>query len=68
MTGETQALVEVAELCKWFSQPRRSLTHRAETIRAVTDVSFAIRRGEVLGLVGEWGSGKSTIGRTILRL
>jgi oligopeptide/dipeptide ABC transporter ATP-binding protein len=68
MTGETQALVEVAELCKWFAQPRRSLTHRAETIRAVTDVSFAIRRGEVLGLVGESGSGKSTIGRTILRL
>jgi len=68
MTGDTQALVEVAELCKWFAQPRRSLTHRAETIRAVTDVSFAIRRGEVLGLVGESGSGKSTIGRTILRL
>ena len=64
----TETLVEVAELCKWFAQPRRFLARSSETIRAVNDVSFTIRRGEVLGLVGESGSGKSTIGRTILRL
>ena len=37
-------------------------------VRAVDDVSFEIRKGEVLGLVGESGSGKSTIGRSVLKL
>jgi oligopeptide/dipeptide ABC transporter ATP-binding protein len=37
-------------------------------VKAVDDLSFDLRRGEVLGLVGESGSGKSTVGRTILRL
>ena len=36
------------------------------TVPAVTDVSFALRRGEIFGLVGESGSGKSTLGRAVM--
>lgn len=55
------ALLEVKNLCKYYTVPNGRL-------HAVDDVSFSIDRGETLGLVGESGCGKSTIGRTILRL
>ncbi len=55
------SLIRVRNLRTWFDA-------EGETVKAVDDVSFDIRRGEVLGLVGESGSGKSTIGRSILRL
>jgi oligopeptide/dipeptide ABC transporter ATP-binding protein len=62
-------LLEVSGLRKWF--PVREgivLPKTVGQIRAVEDVSFSIRRGEVLALVGESGSGKSTTGRLVLRL
>ena len=57
----SEVLLEVKNLCKYYSVPKGSL-------HAVDDVSFSINKGETLGLVGESGCGKSTIGRTVLRL
>jgi peptide/nickel transport system ATP-binding protein len=63
------ALVEIENLRVWF--PIKSgivLDRHIGDIKAVDDVSLSIQRGETLGLVGESGCGKSTVGRTILRL
>jgi peptide/nickel transport system ATP-binding protein len=68
-----QPLVEARELTKWFpleSGFMANLLNRGKRrfVRAVDEVSFEIRRGEVFGLAGESGSGKSTIGRLVLGL
>src|SRR5207249_2642267 len=66
----TQALVDVRGLVKHFPGERRllGLGPPRAVVRAVDDVSFAIAPGQTLGLVGEAGCGKSTVGRAILRL
>ena len=61
MGGEGRSLLEVEKLDVFFP----SLNG---TIKAVDDVSFSIKSGEVFGLVGESGAGKSMTGRAILRL
>jgi len=62
------ALLEVENLKKYFPVKKGLLSRTVGEVRAVDGVSFTINRGETLGLVGESGCGKTTVGRTILRL
>lgn len=64
---ESAALIDVKSLHTWFRDYRAKRGDQAH-IKAVDDVTFTIRRGEILGLVGESGSGKSTLGRSLLQL
>ena len=61
-------LVEVTDLVKHFPVRGGILQRTIGTVQAVDGVSFEIRRGETLGLVGESGCGKTTVGRLVLRL
>ena len=61
-------LLEVRNLCKRFEVRRGGLRRIAGHVHAVEGASFTIDRKEVLGLAGESGSGKSTVGRLLLRL
>ena len=59
-------LVEVSHLKQYF--PINTGMFSSKPLKAVDDVSFSMRRGETLGLVGESGCGKTTVGRTLLHL
>ncbi len=63
--NERQPLLEVKDLCKYFVTKKRG---RVNTVKAVDHVSFNIYPGETFGMVGESGCGKTTCGRTIIRL
>ena len=67
--SQNGALVELQDLKLYFQiKSGIVLDRHVGDIKAVDGVSFEIRRGETLGLVGESGCGKSTVGRAILRL
>ena len=66
--AENKNLVEVTNLKKYFPVNKGVFKKNTQYVKAVDDVSFTIREGETLGLVGESGCGKSTTGRTLIRL
>jgi oligopeptide transport system ATP-binding protein len=69
MTADSALLVQVHHLKKHFPITRGIIVQReVGAIKAVDGVSFEIYKGETLGLVGETGCGKTTVGRTMLRL
>ena len=61
MNNNNEVLLKVEHLCQYFKMGSKQL-------KAVDDVSFEIKKGEVFGLVGESGCGKTTTGRTIIKL
>ena len=66
--NDDDVILRVTNLKKHFKIGGGFLGGDGLTIRAVDDVSFAVRRGETFGLVGESGCGKTTLGQTIIRL
>ncbi|ETI66748.1 ABC transporter ATP-binding protein [Neobacillus vireti] len=61
-------LVEVKNLKKYFPKNKGLFGGKKSFVKAVDDISFTIKKGETLGLVGESGCGKSTTGRMLMRL
>lgn len=64
----TNELIKVNNLVKYFPVREGLLQRVKDYVRAVDNVSFVVREGETLGMVGESGCGKTTVGRTMLRL
>ncbi|EYE87827.1 peptide ABC transporter ATP-binding protein [Fervidicella metallireducens AeB] len=65
---KNKALIEIKNLKKYFPIKKGLLKKTVANVKAVDDVSFTINKGETLGLVGESGCGKTTTGRTIIKL
>lgn len=61
-------IIEVKNLKKYFPIKGSVFTKQKGEVKAVDDISFKIKRGTTMGLVGESGCGKTTVGRTLLRL
>ena len=66
--ADDDILMEVKGLKKYFPINKGLLRRTVGYVKAVDDVNFYVRKGETLGLVGESGCGKSTAGRSIIRL
>ncbi|MEH6630561.1 MAG: dipeptide ABC transporter ATP-binding protein [Halopseudomonas aestusnigri] len=68
MSASQEVLLDVKDLKVHFSIPSGVLFGKPKQLKAVDGVSFQVRAGETLGIVGESGCGKSTLGRAVLRL
>ena len=66
--SEKKPILEVRNLKTWFPTKTNFFGKPTEYVKAVNDVSFDVYEGETMGLVGESGCGKTTLGRTLLRL
>ena len=62
-----ERLLDVRSLHMWFTRQKGPFGRETRYVKAVDNVSFTIRPGETLGLVGESGCGKTTVGRCIVR-
>jgi len=62
------SLIEVTNLKMYFPVTRGLFRLKVADVKAIDDISFKVTRGETLGLVGESGCGKTTVGRCILRV
>jgi len=65
---DSEFLLEVRDLVKWFPIKSSFFKRTVGNVKAVDGVTFKIKRGQTMGLVGESGCGKTTVGRTMLRL
>lgn len=65
---DEQNILEVRGLSREFDVKGKTFPYKKEKLKAVQDVSFSVKRGETLGIVGESGCGKSTLGRLVMRL
>ncbi|WP_199138698.1 ABC transporter ATP-binding protein [Pedobacter sp. ASV12] len=65
---QQKPLLEVQNLCTWYPINKGLFGKRKNYVKAVDDISLKVYPGETLGLVGESGCGKTTLGRSILRL
>jgi oligopeptide/dipeptide ABC transporter ATP-binding protein len=67
-THKEENLVQVEHLVKYFPVRAGLMQRVVNWVKAVDDVSFTVKKGETLGMVGESGCGKTTVGRSMLRL
>ena len=65
---QDKVIFEVSNLKKYYPVRKKSFTRKKQYVKSVDGVSFTIKKNTILGLVGESGCGKSTIGKTILNL
>jgi peptide/nickel transport system ATP-binding protein len=68
MTGDTKAILEISGVRMHFPITKGFLNRQVGTVKAVDNISFSLYEGETLGLVGESGCGKTTLGRCVLRV
>lgn len=66
--GQDEVILRIADLCKYFVLDKDLIGRPTKILKAVDGVSFSIKKGKTLGIVGESGCGKTTLGRTILQL